>query len=114
MSTLRLIFHSPLSDSSKLSDNAAKLTKDKKSKYKPSKNFIYSKHTTDGVKYEKLVNHNCITEKVILMIHGGGFKIELNVFSVKLQRGIKALPALLRDKALYYRCPSRFKQKLHI
>ena len=38
MATLRMIFHSTLSDSSKLSDNAAKLTKDKKSRYKPSKN----------------------------------------------------------------------------
>lgn len=84
MSTLRLIFHSPLSDSSKLSDNAAKLTKDKKSKYKPSKNFTHSKHTIDGVKYEKLINRNCKTEKVILMIHGGGFKIELNDFYRRL------------------------------
>ena len=84
MSTLRLIFHSPLSDSSKLSDNAAKLTKDKKSKYKPSKNFTHSKHNIDGVKYEKLINRNCKTEKVILMIHGGGFKIELNDFYRRL------------------------------
>lgn len=84
MAILRLIFHSPLSDSSKLSDNAAKLTKDKKSRYKPSKNFIYTKHTVHGVKYERLVNLKCETEKVILMIHGGGFKIELNDFYRKL------------------------------
>lgn len=84
MWVLRLIFHSPLSDSSKLSDNAARLTKDKKSKYKPSKNFIHTKHTCDKVKYEKLVNSNCNTEKVILMIHGGGFKIELNDFYRRL------------------------------
>ncbi len=84
MSILRLIFHSPLSDSSKLSDNAAKLTKDKKSKYMPSKNFTYTKHTIDGIKYEKIINLNCKTEKVILMIHGGGFKIELNDFYRRL------------------------------
>ncbi len=78
MAALRAVFHSPLSDSSKLSDKAAKLTKDKKSKYRPSKNFIHSKHTVDGVKYEKFENMNCQTEKIILMIHGGGFKIELN------------------------------------
>lgn len=84
MSALRLIFHSPFSDSSKLSDNAAKMTKDKKSKYKPSKNFKHTKHTADGVKYEKLVNLNCRTEKVLLMIHGGGFKIELNDFYRRL------------------------------
>ncbi len=84
MSVLRLIFHSPLSDSSKLSDNAAKLTKNKKSRYRPSKNFTYTKHAVDGVKYEKLINRNCKTEKVILMIHGGGFKIELNDFYRRL------------------------------
>ena len=84
MSALRLIFHSPLSDSSKLSDNAAKLTKDKKSKYMPSRNFTHTKHTADGVKYEKLINLNCRTEKVVLMIHGGGFKIELNDFYRRL------------------------------
>ena len=84
MGALRLVFHSPLSDSSKLSDNAAKLTKDKKSKYIPSRNFTHTKHTVDGVKYEKLVNRNRKTEKVILMIHGGGFKIELNDFYRRL------------------------------
>ena len=84
MATLRMIFHSPLSDSSKLSDNAAKLTKDKKSRYKPSKNFTYTKHSIENVKYEKIINKNCYTKKVILMIHGGGFKIELNDFYRKL------------------------------
>ena len=78
MSVLRMVFHSPLSDSSKLSNNAAKPAKDKKSSYKPSKSFIYTKHSVDEVKYEKIVNRNCHTEKIMLMIHGGGFKIELN------------------------------------
>ena len=84
MATLRMIFHSPLSDSSTISDNAAKLTKDKKSRYKPSKNFTYTRHSIEDVKYEKLVNKYCKTEKVILMIHGGSFKIELNDFYRKL------------------------------
>ncbi len=84
MAILRLVFHSPLFDSSMLSDNAAKLTKDKKSKYKPSKNFTYTKHSIKNVKYEKIVNKNCNTEKVILNIHGGGFRIELNDFYRKL------------------------------
>jgi len=84
MSMLCLIFHSAFFDSSKLSDNAAKLTKDKKSKYKPSKNFTHSKYITENVKYEKLCNHKCETKKVILMIHGGGFKIELNDFYRRL------------------------------
>ena len=84
MSALRMVFHSPLSDSSKLSDNAAKLTKDKQSSYTPSKNFIHTRHICDGVKYEKIINTNRNTEKVILMIHGGGFKIELNDFYRRL------------------------------
>ena len=84
MGALRLVFHSPLSDSSKLSDNAAKLTKDKKSRYKPKKNFIYTKHSVEDAKYEKIINKNSQTEKVILMIHGGGFKIELNDFYRRL------------------------------
>ncbi len=84
MTALRMIFHSPFSDSSKLSDNAAKLTKDKKSGYKPSKSFTYTKHSVEDVKYEKIINKNCNTEKVILMIHGGGFKIELNDFYRRL------------------------------
>lgn len=84
MGALRLVFHSPLFNSSNLSDNAAKLTKDKKSKYNPSRNFTYTKHTVDGVKYEKLVNGNRQTEKIVLMIHGGGFKIELNDFYRRL------------------------------
>ena len=37
MATLRMIFHSPLSDSSKLSDNAAKLTKDKSQDIHPQR-----------------------------------------------------------------------------
>ncbi len=84
MGLLRMIFHSPLSDGSKLTDNVSKVAKDKKSRYKPSKGFVYSKHTCNGVKYEKLINESCQTRKVILMIHGGGFKIELTDFYRKL------------------------------
>ncbi|MBQ8762704.1 MAG: alpha/beta hydrolase fold domain-containing protein [Clostridia bacterium] len=73
MKLLRFIFHSPLSDSSKLSDNASKLVKNKKSKYKPSKGFIRTVHNG----YEKLESLKCKTDKVVLLIHGGGFKIRL-------------------------------------
>ncbi len=80
MGLLRMIFHSPLSDSSKLTDNVSKVAKGKKSRYKPSRGFVYSKHTWDDARYEKLINESCQTRKVILMIHGGGFKIELTDF----------------------------------
>lgn len=84
MSLLRTVFHSPLSNGSKLSDNASKIARKQKSKYKPCKNFIHSTHAADGVKYEKLINKKFSTEKVILMIHGGSFKIALNDFYRKL------------------------------
>lgn len=77
MKLLCLVFHSPLSDSSKLSDNAGKLVKNKKSKYKPSKDFILTKHKCGEVCYEKLCCRKRETDKVILLIHGGGFKVKL-------------------------------------
>lgn len=77
MGTLRTVFHSPLFDSSTLSDNASKLTKDKKSRYKPSKGFVHSRYGHGGVFYEKTVNSRLEGEKVILLIHGGSFKVGL-------------------------------------
>ncbi len=78
MSALRLIFHSPLNNSTKLSDNAAKLTKKKKkSRYKPSGEFTRSVHSCAQAGYEKLVSKSSKSNKVILLIHGGGFKVAL-------------------------------------
>lgn len=77
MNILRFVFHSRLNDSTKLSDNAGKITKDKKSKYKPSKDFIHTVHVCGDAKYEKLICKNCKTDKIILHIHGGGFKVPL-------------------------------------
>lgn len=84
MNILRMVFHSRLNDSTKLSDNAGKITKDKKSRYKPSKEFIHSVHCCGNTKYEKLVCKRCTTEKVILHLHGGGFKVPLIDFYRKL------------------------------
>lgn len=84
MGILRLIFHSPLSDSSKLTDNVSKATNNRKTRYIPSENFIFSKHIYNNVKYEKLINKNCRTQKVILLLHGGGFKVELIDYYRKL------------------------------
>lgn len=84
MNLLRMIFHSPLSDSTKLSDNAAKITKDRKSRYKPSKDFIHSRHACGEATFEKLVCKKCKTDKVVLLIHGGGFKVPLIDFYRKL------------------------------
>lgn len=84
MSLLRLVFHSPLSDSTKLSDNAAKITKDKKSRYRPPSEFIYSRHKCGEAAYEKLVSRKSKTDKVIFLIHGGGFKVSLIDYYRKL------------------------------
>ncbi len=77
MKILCLIFHSPLSDSSKLSDNASKVVKGKKSRYKPSKRFIHTWHECGECSYEKLVCRESVADNVVLLIHGGGFKIRL-------------------------------------
>lgn len=77
MKALCLIFHSPLNNSTKLSDNASKLTKGRKSRYKPSKEFVYSKHKCGDAGYERLVHKESKTDRVIFLIHGGGFKVKL-------------------------------------
>ncbi|MBR5496410.1 MAG: alpha/beta hydrolase fold domain-containing protein [Clostridia bacterium] len=77
MALLRAVFHSPLSDSSKLSDNAGKITDGKKSGYRPSRNFGFSKHLCEDVKYERLISLSNRSDKVILMLHGGSFKVGL-------------------------------------
>lgn len=84
MSLLRLVFHSPLSDSTKLSDNAAKITGDKKSRYRPSNELVHSRHRCGGAAYEKLVSRKSKTDKVIFLIHGGGFKVSLIDYYRKL------------------------------
>lgn len=84
MKLLCIIFHSPLSDSSKLSDNASKVVKDRKSRYKPSKGFVHTKHECGETGFEKHVCTDRKTEKVVLHLHGGGFKIRLIDFYRKL------------------------------
>lgn len=77
MNLLRLVFHSPISDSTKLSDNAAKITKDKKSRYRPSNEFVHLRYKCGGAAFEKLVSRKSKTDKVIFLIHGGGFKVSI-------------------------------------
>ena len=74
---LRVIFHSSLIDNSNMSNKAGKHTKNVKSHYKPSKNFTYSRHKCNNCYYEILKNKNCNSDKVILMLHGGSFKVKL-------------------------------------
>lgn len=77
MGALRTVFHLPLFDSSTFSDTAGKLTKNKKSRYKPSKGFMHTRCEFDGVAYEKTVNTELSDDGVILLIHGGSFKVGL-------------------------------------
>lgn len=74
---LRGIFHSPLVNGAKTSDNAGKKTKNIKSRYKPSAEFEHTRHICGSCCYEKLINKNAKTDKVILHLHGGSFKVKL-------------------------------------
>ena len=60
-----------------MSNKAGKKTKEAKSNYKPSKDFTFSRHKCNNCYYEILENKNCNTDKVILMLHGGSFKVKL-------------------------------------
>ncbi len=74
---LRTIFHSSLINRTTLSDNAGKKTKNIKSRYVPSKNFIHSRHACSNAHYEKLISKNSQSDKVVFLIHGGSFKVKL-------------------------------------
>ena len=71
------VFHSPLVNNATFSGNVGKKTKDKKSHYRPSKGFRYNVFPVEQAKAEVLIptERNC--DKVILMLHGGSFKVKL-------------------------------------
>lgn len=71
------VFHSPLSDSSKHSDIAGEKAKKIKSRYKPSKAFTHSRHSSDKAFYEIWENKSKCTDRVIFLIHGGSFRVGL-------------------------------------
>lgn len=74
---LRAVCHSPFVNGAKTSDKAGKKTKNAKSRYKPSKEFELSRHKCGNCYYEKLVNKSSETDKVILHLHGGSYKVKL-------------------------------------
>ncbi len=74
---MKAVFHSPFMRKKSLSDAAGKKTKNIKSRYKPSKGFEVSRHTCGKACYEKLVDNNSQTEKVVFHLHGGGFRVKL-------------------------------------
>lgn len=80
MSILRMIFHSPLSKSDKLSDRFAALSGRIKSEYNAPFGFNHKRYLIDDVACEGLIPDNQQTDIVILHIHGGGFKVALNNF----------------------------------
>ena len=71
------VFHSPLINNSEFSNNAGKKTKKYKSRYKPSKEFNYSVHSLNGVNYEILEPKQKRNNKVVLLLHGGSYKVRL-------------------------------------
>ncbi len=74
---MKLFFHSSLVNNSEMTNRAGKATKNVKSRYKPSKGFSHTRHKCGECFYEKLVCENSKTEKVVLLLHGGSFKIRL-------------------------------------
>lgn len=73
---LKGVFHSPLMRNKSYSDVTGRKTKNVKSRYKPSKGFVVSRHSCGNAAYEKLVCSSK-TEKVVFHLHGGGFKIKI-------------------------------------
>lgn len=71
------VFHSPLINNSEMSNNAGKKTKKYKSHYKPSKEFNYSVCVLNGVNYEILEPKQKGNNKVVLLLHGGSYKVRL-------------------------------------
>ena len=71
------VFHSPLINNSEFSNNAGKKTKKYKSRYKPSKEFNYSVLSLNGVNYEILEPKQKRNNKVVLLLHGGSYKVRL-------------------------------------
>lgn len=71
------VFHSPLINNSELSNKAGRKTKKYKSHYKPSRGFNYSVRQLNGVNYEILEPKRKGNSKVVLMLHGGSYKVKL-------------------------------------
>ena len=76
-SILCAVFHSPLVNNSEFSNNAGKKAKKYKSHYKPSKEFDYTIYQLSGVNYEILEPKQKRTNKVVLLLHGGSYKVRL-------------------------------------
>lgn len=74
---LRAVCHSPFVNGAKTSDKAGKKTKNQKSRYRPSAEFELSRHKCGNCYYERLTNKKAETDKVILHLHGGSFKVKL-------------------------------------
>ena len=71
------VFHSPLINNAEFSNNAAKKTKKYKSHYKPSKDFNYSVRQLSCANYEVLEPKQKGCDKVVLLLHGGSYKVRL-------------------------------------
>ncbi len=80
MGLLRLIFHSPISKSDKISDRFAAISKRLKTEYRVPADFTYKRQLYNGVAYEALIPKKRQTDFLLLHIHGGGFKVALNNF----------------------------------
>ncbi len=76
-STLCAVLHSPVFDKINIEDSAGEKSKELKTHYKPSNGFSHQRLKAGDISYEKLVNSDCRTDKVIYLVHGGGFTVGL-------------------------------------
>lgn len=74
---LRTIFHSRFIDNANVSNRAGTKTKNIQSKYKPSKGFAYARYSCGDAHYEVLTPTEICSDKIILHLHGGSYKIKL-------------------------------------
>lgn len=112
---LRAVFHSSLVNNRKLSDNAGKATKDAVSRYKASKGFEHTRHECGNAFYEKLVCKDCKTDKIVLHLHGGSFKVKLidmyRKISEKYSRMVDGATVISLDYRIFpeHRFPSQLE-----
>ncbi len=97
-STLCAVLHSPVFDKINLEDTAGEKSKELKTHYKPSKGFTHQRLKFGDISYEKLVNSECKTDKVIYLIHGGSFTVGL----VDMYRKIAEKLSKMLDGATVY------------
>ena len=108
------VFHSPLINNSEFSNKAGKKTKEYHSHYKPSREFNYSVHNLNDVTYEILEPRQKGSDKVVLLLHGGSYKVRLIDIYRRLAEKISRMLEYCTVYNLDYRIFPEFKYPTQI